>query len=133
MLGVAEHELERMLAGRQFKPRLGLTCAKMKVVLVLRDRLARIEWFIDVDKQMMMAAVLIVVARMGDAHVAQTKSTPEATLDDCAVLRPDKIEQGVLARRLALRMSETRERYEQQGQRDQPDSSHRPTPPQQSR
>ena len=31
MFGIAEHELQRMLAGWKFDPRFGLTRAKMKM------------------------------------------------------------------------------------------------------
>jgi hypothetical protein len=41
----------------------------MQMVPVLRDRLVEIERFVHVNKQMMMAAVREIVARVGDAHV----------------------------------------------------------------
>src|SRR6201987_106389 len=117
-----------MLAGRQFETRLGLTSAKMKVVLVLRDRLVGIERFIDIDKQMMMSAVRIIIAGMGDAHVAQSKTTPEAALDDSAVLRPDKAKKRVLGRRLSLRLCGIRERQKHCCQRNGRDDPHERAP-----
>ena len=45
------------------------TRAEVKVVLVLRDRLLEIKRLVHVNWQMMMAAVLEIVARVGDAHV----------------------------------------------------------------
>ena len=41
---------------------LGLPCSKMKMRLVLRDRLLGVDWVVDVDQQMVMAAVLVIVA-----------------------------------------------------------------------
>src|SRR5262245_53577684 len=51
-----------------------------------------------------MAGIRIVVTRVGHTHVAQAKAAPESALDDCAVLRPHKIEQYILRRGLALRI-----------------------------
>src|SRR5919108_4067341 len=39
VLGIAEHKLERMRTGRQFEPRLGLSAAKVQMVLVRWKRL----------------------------------------------------------------------------------------------
>ena len=50
MVGVTQHELERMLAGRQFYARLGLARAKMKVRFVLRNRFIGIERLVHVDQ-----------------------------------------------------------------------------------
>src|SRR6202022_824562 len=66
MLGIAQHQLESVLAGRQLDARLGLACSEMKMGLVLWNRLVGIEWFIHINQQMMMAAVLKIVARVGD-------------------------------------------------------------------
>ena len=68
------------LPGGKLDTGFGLAGAEMKMALVLRDRLVGIERFIHVDQQMMMAAVREIVARMGDAHVAQTEATPERRL-----------------------------------------------------
>ena len=43
MLGIAQHQLKRMLAWRQFDTSLGLPRTEMQMVLVLRDRRVRIE------------------------------------------------------------------------------------------
>ena len=51
----------------------------MKMFLVLRNRLAGIERFIYVDQQVMVAAVRKLIARVSDAHPAQSKETPERT------------------------------------------------------
>jgi len=105
MLGIAQHELERMFARQQLKACLGLPCAEMKMALVLWDRLVGIEWFVHIDQQMMMAAIVKIVACMGDAHVPQTETTPEPAFDRGAVLRPDKVQNGILWRGLSLSVS----------------------------
>jgi len=57
MLGIAQNQLESVLAGRQLEACLGLACSEMKMGFVLWDRFVRIKWFVHVDQQMMMAAV----------------------------------------------------------------------------
>jgi len=69
MLGVPEHQLQRVVAGREFDTGLGLARAEMQMVLIPRDRLFDIERLVNINQQMMMAAIGIRVARMGDAHV----------------------------------------------------------------
>jgi hypothetical protein len=87
MLGIAQHQLERVFSGRQLDTCLGLTRSEMKMGLVLRYRFVGIEWFIHINQQMMMAAVLKIVARVGDAHVPQTEAAPEPAFNYCPVLR----------------------------------------------
>jgi len=70
MLGIAQHQLERVLARRQFETCLSLARTEVKVVPVLRDRCIEIERLVYVNEQMMMAAVREIVAGVGDAHVA---------------------------------------------------------------
>jgi hypothetical protein len=69
MLGIAQHQLERVLARRQFETCLGLARPEIKVVPVLRDRFVEIERLVHVNQQMMMAGVREIVAGVGDAHV----------------------------------------------------------------
>src|SRR6516225_9055695 len=102
MLGVTQDQLKSMFAGLKLDTGLGLTRAEMKMVLVLRDRLIHVERFTHVNQQMMMTAVLKIVARVGDTHVAQTETTPERSLDRSAVLRPNEIYERVLWSRLSL-------------------------------
>ena len=102
MFGIAQHELERMLAGWKLDPGFGLARAKMKVRFVLRNWLIGIERIVHVYQQMVMAAVRVIVAGVRYAHVAQSKAAPEATLDDGAVLWPHEIQMGILVRGLAL-------------------------------
>src|SRR5258708_20206310 len=102
MLGIAEHKLKRMFSGWQFDTRLGLARAKMKMRLVLWNRFVGVERFGHIDQQMMMAAVLKIVARVGDAHVAQAKTAPKSAFDRGAVLGPHEIENGILWRSLSL-------------------------------
>src|SRR5208283_5370226 len=80
VLGVTEHQLQRVLAGWQFNKRLSLSGAEMKMSLVLWDRLVWVNWFIYVDQQMMMTAVLGITARLGNTHVAKAKPAPKRTL-----------------------------------------------------
>src|ERR1700682_4164826 len=108
MLGIAQHQLESVLAGRQLDTRLGLACSEMKMGLVLWDRLVGIEWFIHINQQMMMAAVLKIVARVGDTHVPQTETTPESTSNRSAVLRPNEIQNRILWRGLSLSVGSAR-------------------------
>ena len=80
-----------MFAGRQLDTSLGLARSKVQMGLVRRDRFLGIERFVDVNEQMMVAAVFEVIACMGHAHVAQAETAPECSLDRRAVLRPDEI------------------------------------------
>jgi hypothetical protein len=80
----------------------------MKMGLVLWDRLVGIERFSHIDQQMMMAAVMKIVARVGDTHVAQTKTTPEPAFDHGAVLRPNEIQNRILWRGLSLSVGSAR-------------------------
>ena len=104
VVGVAEHELKRVLARWKLDARFGLACAKMKVRFVLRKRLIGIERLIHVDQEVMMSAVRVAVAGVGHAHVAQAKAAPEPTFDGEAVLRPYEIKQHILRRGLSLSM-----------------------------
>ena len=109
MTGIAQHELERMLAGRQFDTCLGLTRSKMKMGFILRDRFVGIERFVDVNEQVMVSAVLKVVTGMGYAHVAQAETAPKPAFDCRAVLRPYEIKQAILACRLSLAVGRKRQ------------------------
>src|SRR5262249_58909471 len=103
VLGITEHKLECVSPGRQFNARLGLSSAEVQVVLILRDRIIRIERIVDVDQQVMMAAVRELVSRMRNAHVAQSKAAPKCSLDHRAVVRPYEIQIGVIGGRFPLR------------------------------
>src|SRR5215469_5337143 len=89
--GVTQHQLKRVLAGRQFEMSLSLTRREMYMILVRRDRFVHIERLSDINQQMMMAAIRKIVARVRHPHVAQTKSAPERALDGRTVLWPDEI------------------------------------------
>src|SRR6476620_11724426 len=86
MLGIAEHKLKCVLARRQLYTCLGLPCAEMKMVLVLGNCIVWIDRFIDINQQVMMPSVRKILARMPNAHVAQTKPRPNASFDGRAVL-----------------------------------------------
>ena len=49
MLGIAQHQLERVFSGRQLDTCLGLTRSEMKMGLVLWDRFVEIERFIHIN------------------------------------------------------------------------------------
>jgi hypothetical protein len=82
----------------------------MKVVPVLRDRCVEIERLVHVNEQMMMAAVRVIVAGVGDAHVPQAESNPEPAFDLCTVWRPYDVKISVLWCRLSLGKGGTRYR-----------------------
>ncbi len=56
VVGVAEHELERVRPGRQLDLRLGLAGAEMQVVPVGRDRVVGVERLGYVDEEVVVAA-----------------------------------------------------------------------------
>jgi len=58
-----------MLTGRKFDTCFGLPRSKMEMRFVLGDRLVGIDWSIHINQQMVMAAVLVVIARMSYAHI----------------------------------------------------------------
>ena len=109
VLGIAEHQLQRVLAGWQFNTCLSLPGAEMKMCLVLWDRLVWVERFIYVDQQMMMTAVGGVAARLGDAHVAKAKPAPKRTFHSRAIRRPNNIEKGVSGCLSSLRVRGNRQ------------------------
>ena len=51
MLGIAQHQLECVLAWRQFNTCLSLACTKMKVSFILWDRLVWVEGFIYINSK----------------------------------------------------------------------------------
>ena len=57
MLGITEHQLQRVIANGQFNTCLSLPRAEVQMGLVLRDRLIWIKRFIYIDQQMMMTTV----------------------------------------------------------------------------
>ena len=69
VLGIPEHQLQCVVAGWELDSGLGLTRAEMQVVLISWDRLFDVERLVNINQQMVMAAIGIRVARMGDAHV----------------------------------------------------------------
>src|SRR5262249_43953557 len=124
MLRIAQHQLKRVLAGRQLDTGLGLARAEMNMVLVLWNRLVRIQRFVHIDQQMMMTAVLKIVAGVGDAHSAQTETTPEAAFHRSPVLRPNEIKKRVLCRRLSLSLDGARHGRQRRGEHNKPDDPH---------
>src|ERR1700754_3727087 len=64
MVGIAQDQLQRVLAGWQLDAGFRLPRAKMHMGLVRRYRLVGIERLIDVDEQVMVAGVRIAVACM---------------------------------------------------------------------
>ena len=108
MLGVTEHQLQRVLAGRQVNSRLSLPRAEMKMCLVLGDGLVWVNWVVHIDQQMMMTAVWGVAARLGDAHAAKAKPAPKGAFYSRAVSRPNNVNNGVGGRVRSLRRNRRR-------------------------
>jgi len=67
---------------------------------------------------MMMPAVLKVIACMGYAHVAQTEAAPKRAFNRRIILRPHKVENGILWRGLSLCDSGKGRRCYYYGQRE---------------
>ena len=62
MIGVTENQLQCMRPGRKLDPCLGLAASVMQAFLVIGNRLIHIEWFINIDKEMMMARVRTLIS-----------------------------------------------------------------------
>src|SRR5260370_33087427 len=105
-----------------------MTRFEMKMALVLCDRLVGIEWFVDIDEQMMMAAVMKIVPCVGDAHVPQTETTPEPAFDRGAVLRPNKVQNRILWRSLSLSVRGERHGRQRRRYHDKPGEPHEHPP-----
>src|ERR1700677_3835219 len=102
MLGITEHQLQRVLAGWQFNTCLSLPRAEVEMCLVLWDRLLLVNLVVYVGQTMMMNAVWGVAARLGDAHTAKAKPAPKGTLYSRAIRRPNNVEKGVGGRMRSL-------------------------------
>ena len=101
VVGIPQHELERMLAGWKLDPRFGLTCAEMKMRLVLRDRFVRIERLIDVDQKMVVAAVCVLSPACVRPCCAD-QSGPKSAFDGRCRSTATRIEKSILVCGLAL-------------------------------
>ena len=110
MLRIAQHQLKGVRPGRKLEKSFGLPCPKMQMRLVLQDRLLGIDGVVDVDQQMMMAGILVVVAGMRHAHVAQAESDQESAAHLLTVVRGDEINLCVLWSSLTLRISDARDK-----------------------
>src|SRR5262245_25512351 len=117
MLGIAEHQLQRMAARREFNAPLSLACAEMKVLFVGWDRLIRIKRFITVNKEMMVSTIGVSVAGVGDAHAPEAEAAPECAPYGRTILRPYNVKIGVFRRWCALRKCNNRHE-------GQPESQH---------
>ena len=73
---------------------------------------------------MVVAAVLEIIARMGYTHVAQAKAAPKPAFDGGAVLRPHRIENGILRRWLSLSARCKRQASRSHGHCNEPDELH---------
>src|SRR5260370_38155703 len=96
MIGVTQHQLQGVFAGWKFDTSLGLARSIVKMRLVLWNRLVGVERVIYVNQQMVMAAVLEIIAGVSYNHVAQTEPTPESAFNRRAGLRPHQTEKGHL-------------------------------------
>src|ERR1700688_2673091 len=95
VFGVPEHKLKCVLARSQFNVRLSLAGAEMKMSLVLWDRLVRIERFVHVNQQMVVATIGSITTRLGDPHIAKTETTPERPFESRTIWRPDNVKESV--------------------------------------
>ncbi|KRE06705.1 hypothetical protein ASE63_23650 [Bosea sp. Root381] len=102
MLRVAEHQLEGMFSRRQFKPRLRLARTEVKVLVVRRNRLVRIDLVGDIDQEMVMSGIRSGAAGLRYAHVSETEPHPEFAADLRTVPRKDDVQARIGSRR-ALR------------------------------
>jgi hypothetical protein len=80
----------------------------MKMGFILGDRLLAIERIVDVDQQMMMAAILKIITGVRHAHVTKAKAAPKRAPYSLAVPRSDEVELHILRRRLSLSASGVR-------------------------
>ena len=67
MVGVAEHQLQRVLAWRQGDLCFCLGLTKMQVPRVFRDRLAKI-WWRNIHEQVVVARIWRGIAGRGQSH-----------------------------------------------------------------
>ncbi|RXH33531.1 hypothetical protein XH84_09605 [Bradyrhizobium nanningense] len=91
-----------MSTGRKLKEGLSLSCSKMEMRFILKNGLLCINGVADINQQMMMTRVLVIVARMRHAHVAQPEPNPEPGSDFLTIMRGNEVELCVLGGRLAL-------------------------------
>ena len=115
MVGIPENELQSVPAGWKLKAGLGLPCAEVNVLLVGRDRFVRLDRVVHIDQEMVVTRIRSLVARMGDAHVAQPEPHREAAADPLSVTRIDDVQEGVRRGR-GLRLSRRRLPGEAQGE-----------------
>ena len=102
MIGVAQHQLQRVFARRQFDACFCLARAEVQMGFIRSNRLVGIERFADIYEKVMMSAVLKGISGMGHPHVTQAKTTPKSSFYCRSVLRPDEIEERILRRRFSL-------------------------------
>src|SRR5215471_17128307 len=73
MVGIAQHELQCVLAGGQIDECLGLAGPEMKMLFVLWDWFVGVVGRIDINQQVMVPAVGKGVAGVRNPHVAETE------------------------------------------------------------
>ena len=94
MIRISHQQLKRMLAGRQFQHRFGLTGTEMEMVLVVRY------WLIKrgqrhVDQEMMVSGVRPVKAGRANTKIPGSEpDTKAGGVNDFAVVRPAHIDIG---------------------------------------
>src|SRR5215472_11902435 len=101
----------------------------MKMGLILWDRFVRVEGFVHVDQQMVVTAVWSIATRLGDTHVAKTKSAPECTFDCRTIRRPDNIEKSVGGCLCSLRIRGGRKHAQHSSHQDRSRVLHNISPP----
>src|SRR5262245_9562460 len=99
---IAQHELQRVLAGWELELGFGLTLAEVQAVRVVGQGLAEIGWRIDIDQQVMMTGVLKSHSGGRNTHPLEAKAHSYRARDLGTVLRTDDVDLGTLRRRCAI-------------------------------
>ena len=96
---ITEDKLQRVLARRQHQCRLGLTIAKMAMLIVGRQRAFVISQFL-VDQNVVVPGILFFDARWRDAHPGQSHLHDDRAADLGTIFGLEKINLGTCRRRL---------------------------------
>ena len=91
---VGEQQLQGVFAGGSVECRLGLALAEVHDLVGGRQRRAEVRGRIGVDEQVMVAGVLELHARRGDAHALEAELHQHRGVHSGAVLRADDVDLG---------------------------------------
>lgn len=82
---IREQELQLVLSWRQRDDGLRLTCAKMQMIEIARNRLVE-RRHIRIDQHMVMSGIGIIQSRGRDTHIGHPKADGQFRRHFCAVL-----------------------------------------------